>query len=109
MEAGHRASTTTGSFALNAMRPSVTPQITPSQASFVMPSRPSSKPFYSAPRPHNFSQAPQATAQAIQLDEPIVSDNETTAHEFTYTPTLGEPEPKSNRMYSSHYCTSRMT
>src|SRR3546814_10184307 len=83
MEAGHRASTTTGSFALNAMRPSVTPQITPSQASFVMPSRPSSKPFYSAPRPHNFSQAPQATAQAIQLEEPTVSDNETRSEGHT--------------------------
>jgi DNA mismatch repair protein MutL len=99
MEAGHRAATTTSSFALNAMRSSVNPQITPSQASFVMPSRPSSKPLYSALHPHNFSQGPQATAQAIQLEEPTVSGHETSAHEINEHHPLGEARAQLHDTY----------
>lgn len=98
MEAGHRAATTTSSFALKAMQPAVRPQFTTSQPSFVMPSRPSSKPIYSTPRPHSFTPTEQATAHILQVEEPPIS-NEIPPHEIKEYHPLGEARAQLHDTY----------
>lgn len=97
-EAGHRAATTTSSFALKAMQPSVTPQFKSSQPSFMMPSRPSLKPIYSSPRPHSFAPTEQATAHALQLEEPTIPDK-ISAHEIKEHHPLGEARAQLHETY----------
>ncbi|OJX09836.1 MAG: DNA mismatch repair protein MutL [Caedibacter sp. 37-49] len=100
MEAGHRAATTTSSFALKAMQPSISPQFRPSQTSFVMPTRPSPKPLYLAPRPqHNVGQPQQATAHVIQLEEPTPPEYETPSHEVKEHYPLGEARAQLHDTY----------
>lgn len=97
-EAGHRAATTTSSFALNAMKPSIGPQFKASQPSFVMPNRPSPQPIYPAPRSSSFTLQEQEMTSALRVEESTLAE-EVSTHEIKQHHPLGEARAQLHETY----------